>query len=840
MNTPGPTADGALLEADDDAARLAEAARFLSAVFAELTPGEIVIVPLRDGRPQRQTGHATPAAAARAAMKAEARGCDVYFALARNIAGTHDTAGAPALTVAWADLDAEADTDEARAKLLEQLEGFDPAPSAIVRSASGFHVYWLLYAPAPAAEVEAVNVALAAALGSDARMHTGADAILRVPGTTGFRSHSRTYQPERRIALVRCNPAVRYSLAELLERLEAPTPTDAVVVRPSRALRETLPDLLDAVADNLAVQRRGEDGQLEVRCPFHDDRVASAVVFPNGWYFCQACGVNESPFAWTRRPEVREWAERFVFRGTGGRFKFPDLAWRAGWALLPADPSRCRRPADLLQLADGPGGADLDQLGREVRRCVGPLGFRLLAFGIAASQYQRRDERLRGIFGPRVGEFWFNARRAAEALGYSGNVGGARLRMINGAVRGLARVLAAFKIRFRGHGENAGQWRELTFTGPLVQPVEFIRASLPGGLSRHGSVWRLHSGIVFGIERGQCYALADPRALALHDEDAFALYLHLARELRQRGGRLEAPLSDLLRRAGVPCGDLARTRGGHPTRTLERWRGRLRRELLDRGLLGALDVDREGVVHVKAAADVRLPAPPAAWTARAPNMDSAGALDGQVGRPRAPFQCRTGGGPGIDRRVGRTGVGRSAPVRSPSGPPAPPEGAREAARPERTPSPARSPFGWVEDGPAAGARPVTTHDSPNAAPVQTTIPGEPDAPVPVLDDQARERERQAAAEQRAEHDARRQQPIPTGDHREHTQATAHGRGPASRTPGPGARTAGCGARGRARPAEGRPAGGGRPARGDLRADGGGGPRAARRHDPREQPRRVRG
>ena len=381
-------------------------------------------------------------------------------------------------------------------------------------------------------------------------------------------------------------------------------------------------DLLAAVAANLRVARRGEDGRLDVFCPFHDDQCASAVVFPNGWFFCHGCLVNEAPFQWTRRPEVRAWAAALVFRGAGGRFKFPDLALRAGWWLLPAPPADCPREGDLLMLACDPDDGDFDRLALVIRRRMGACALRLLAFGIAATQYQRRNSRLRGII--REGEFLFDVRRAAEVLGYRGHLGGDRQRKINETQQALGNVCASFTIGFSGKGEYAGKWREIEFTGPLVQRVEGIRASLPDGLSRHASVWRLHSGIMFGIRRGRWYALADPRALAVHDEDVFAVYLYLARELRRRGGRIEAPLSDVLRRAGVPAEGLEIGEGKHRQRSFKRWRRRLDKELLGRGLLASVEVDRAGNLRAVQVPDTRLPAALEAWTGRAPEVDRSG------------------------------------------------------------------------------------------------------------------------------------------------------------------------------------------------------------------------
>ncbi len=131
-------------------------------------------------------------------------------------------------------------------------------------------------------------------------------------------------------------------------------------------------------------------------------------------------------------------------------------------------------------------------------------------------------------------------------------------------------------------------------------------------------------------------------------------------------------------------------------------------------------------------------------------------------------------------------------------PPARGAGASGASLPGRVPSGSTGPLPGApgrETRAGEGTRPerraVTTGVPTDADRVQTAIPGEAEVPVPVLDDQARERERQAAAEQRADLEAKRaaeqraaddlaarQQVMPTGDRTEHSDGTpGHQEGP---------------------------------------------------------------
>lgn len=586
-----------------DRARSEEARTFLEAAFAVRTPGRIVIASFRDGRQQRHSMHDGAATAAAAAIRAEARGCDVYFALGRNLLDGHAAAGVEALSMAWTDLDAK--TDEERAAAYDRIGEFDPSPSAFVASASGFHPYWFFRAATPPEVTRAINEAIRRSFKGDPEMHVGADAILRVPGTSGFRSHKTSYDPPRRIRLVRCNFDLRYDAAELADRLgvdlraEAEHPSPRLPLLTERAF----PALLRAVPDHLRVTRVGADGKLPIYCPFHDDARASAVVFaPHGWFHCSACGVNEPAWKWTRRPEVRGWAARHVVRAGGGLFRFPDTAARVAWALRPVPARSQRRTGDTLALR-GSETCEPEALADTVRRHAGPLGLRVLAYGIAAAQGVVGGRAAEADAPLRDGEYRFDARSVAEAFGYRGAVGGGRLRTINDAQRALSDVSVKFTIRYHARGDSRAGLVERTFESPLVQPV--ARDGATCNLKTKSAIWKLHPGIWYGVKYGQLYALADPGALAVHDEQAFAFYLVAIREFRRRTGRLDRlPLAGLLRDAGVPVSGWSHD----PARFEKRWRQRVV-DLAAKGLLPRATVDARFTLTIPAGAGARESAP---------------------------------------------------------------------------------------------------------------------------------------------------------------------------------------------------------------------------------------
>lgn len=135
--------------------------------------------------------------------------------------------------VVWTDIDFDgpahkkkgADPEEVRKALKE----FRPAPSIVVRSGNGIHVYWLLKEPATSdgptlsgelLQVEAVNRKIAKRLGGDST--TDLARILRIPGTLNIKT-----DPPKICEISRFEPTLRYTLMdfdEIPEVEEKPEP----------------------------------------------------------------------------------------------------------------------------------------------------------------------------------------------------------------------------------------------------------------------------------------------------------------------------------------------------------------------------------------------------------------------------------------------------------------------------------------------------------------------------------------------------------------------------------------------------------------------------------------
>ncbi|MBI4917360.1 MAG: hypothetical protein HY825_16090 [Acidobacteria bacterium] len=367
------------------------AERFLATIFSVFTPGKIVIVRAEQGKWRRGERFDSTADAARRAVEASLAGADVYVGVGRNVGTGRLADDVERLTFAWADLDSPADSTEERRDLLDRLEEFDPAPSIVISSASGLQAVWLLREATIPKVVERINRVLCSKLDADTHMHITADALVRIPGTLGHYSHRRSYDPPRTINIVRLSVTLRYDVSDLRQRLRLANGAGAKQTRatasPAGGPKPAgwAARLLAAAEKQLEHATRKRDGRLVICCPFHDDQHESAVVFVNGWFHCSACGVNEPARQWTRRPEVRSWAEGLVPRVRrtatlpAGFGKLPRLAIRNAAAVLAPFPDRGAKAgrgdgwAWIARRGIPIGLGNPEQVARHARGTGGPL-----------------------------------------------------------------------------------------------------------------------------------------------------------------------------------------------------------------------------------------------------------------------------------------------------------------------------------------------------------------------------------------------------------------------------------------------------------------------------------
>ncbi|MBC7854563.1 MAG: hypothetical protein IAF94_14115, partial [Pirellulaceae bacterium] len=123
----------------------------------------------------------------------------------------------------FADFDGGCTVEQALAKI--QAAGM-PRPSMLIDSGGGAHTYWRLCDPIDdLAEFRLLQKRIAAALGSDKTIHNP-ERIMRLPG---FLNCKVKYGKPRRVNVVESDPARRYGLAEVVDKLPElparPTPS---------------------------------------------------------------------------------------------------------------------------------------------------------------------------------------------------------------------------------------------------------------------------------------------------------------------------------------------------------------------------------------------------------------------------------------------------------------------------------------------------------------------------------------------------------------------------------------------------------------------------------------
>lgn len=131
---------------------------------------ELRAIPRGSGRPQQEFIPATEPERAAARALELPNGYNVYFGVAprSRAEGTKDAVlHVPSV---WADVDGDA--------ALGSVERFPLAPTAIVKSGSGIHAYWVLEKAIEPAHAESLLRRLSVALGSDRRV-TDAGHVLR-------------------------------------------------------------------------------------------------------------------------------------------------------------------------------------------------------------------------------------------------------------------------------------------------------------------------------------------------------------------------------------------------------------------------------------------------------------------------------------------------------------------------------------------------------------------------------------------------------------------------------------------------------------------------------------
>lgn len=220
-------------------------AEFLEALFSSVPPGQIELRVIEDKKGGRILNRPWYPAAAKLIEKlpglaryGEERKAGVFVGvLPRGDGMSGRSNNVIAGIVVWADLDFKSfagGEEEARAR----LAALPLAPTAIVRSGHGLHVYFFLREPETPQALSALSQRLGLAVGGDA-VHDAAR-VMRVPGTMNMKDSAHpvrveieTWEPSRRF-----NPS---ELSEMLPELPAAAATTTVTAPQSMTIASTLP-----------------------------------------------------------------------------------------------------------------------------------------------------------------------------------------------------------------------------------------------------------------------------------------------------------------------------------------------------------------------------------------------------------------------------------------------------------------------------------------------------------------------------------------------------------------------------------------------------------------------
>ena len=165
-----------------------------------------------------------------AARQKDAPGVDVYWGMATFNGHARKKDNVHSLSYFWLDIDCGAGKPYAtQEEALEAVNGAGmPAPSMLVNSGNGLHVYWALHSPVPPAEWAPVAERLKRAcvtrnLQADHMVTTDAARILRVPGTHNYKDANNP----KPVTVMQTTPH-KYTLADFAEHLPAVGPLRGV------------------------------------------------------------------------------------------------------------------------------------------------------------------------------------------------------------------------------------------------------------------------------------------------------------------------------------------------------------------------------------------------------------------------------------------------------------------------------------------------------------------------------------------------------------------------------------------------------------------------------------
>lgn len=161
-------------------------------------------------------------------------------------------------------------------QVIETYKALDLPPSLTVRTPSGgFHIFFWIAKDIPAQNINDDRHCKNFELKGDMSNITAPGSVF---------DDGAAYIVVRDVPIVRLVAGVAYRLCKHRQEWQPPRVPDDFIPEPGN---------IDAFAKHLDERARRNPRGWQIRCPVHEDRHSSAVLFYSGWLYCSGCGHKE-------------------------------------------------------------------------------------------------------------------------------------------------------------------------------------------------------------------------------------------------------------------------------------------------------------------------------------------------------------------------------------------------------------------------------------------------------------------------------------------------------------------------------------------------------------------
>ncbi len=202
--------------------------QFLQALFSDLGDGFIEVRAFRQNQKTKQLFYASidEVVADEVKLGQIAQDLDVYFGVCTRQKKEGDKSSVRNVPVLWVDMDGK-DFAGGKEETLARIKSFSIAPTIVVETGNGYHLYWLLVEPvtiqseADIIRVESFLRGIAKALNADIKAAEIAR-VLRLPGTLNHKDPNDL----KPVIVLECDSTRKYRLADFEQFLASQSFTD--------------------------------------------------------------------------------------------------------------------------------------------------------------------------------------------------------------------------------------------------------------------------------------------------------------------------------------------------------------------------------------------------------------------------------------------------------------------------------------------------------------------------------------------------------------------------------------------------------------------------------------